>query len=91
MSLKRLHDLANFLGTWYPDADLDGLSDMEVAHKFKCAATSVELQQVIEQLDELLSSNDIDLREVSEEANRSFRSLSECEDWLRAIRGILHP
>ncbi len=89
MSLEKRAELANFLGSWFPDADLEGLSDGEIVVQFVRVASAAEVSVVREQLDALLTSGEFDLDEIGNEANRYFRSRAECEAWLQELHSGL--
>ena len=86
MSLEeRYPDLANFIGAWFPEADLDALSDEEVAVRF-CQATSPEnLASVLGQGRSLITRMDDFWQELGTEGNRHFASAHEAHRWLNEI------
>lgn len=84
--LSRYKELANFLGAWFPEADMEGLTDEQVVSQFSRVAPSVEIAAVRQQLDDILSSGDYNPEEIGREANRYFSSREECASWLQSIR-----
>lgn len=77
--------LWNFLGSWFPDADLEGYSDAEVVQNFLDVGNTPELTKVREQLMQLLNDIDLPIDRVSKEANRYFKSETECRAWLNMV------
>jgi len=76
--------LANFLGSWFPDADLEGLDDSEVILEFLRTPNKEEHESVYLELESLLGApGPMPWKEVGEEANRHFEGEAECRQWLR--------
>lgn len=86
MTFQNKGKLANFLGSWFPDADLERRSDAEVVQEFTRVTSISELGLVLRQLEDLLASGSFDPEDVSQEANRYFGDRAECEEWLNEIR-----
>lgn len=82
-------ELANFLGAWFPDADLEGRTDTEAAIQFKRTATLSELNSAIKQGKRLLNEENFPWEAISVEANRCFTNAKEAKRWLGLIIAIL--
>ena len=81
--------LANFLGAWFPDADLEGLSDAEVAKAFVTTNDVAATHTILSEGRILLDREEFPWREVGTEANRSFVEPSEARNWLIYILNII--
>lgn len=81
--------LSNFLGSWFPDADLEEMSDEEVARKFKSISNAVERDAVLEEGERLLRQTALPLEEVEDEANRSFEDEDDARRWLSSVLSII--
>ncbi len=90
MSLdQRYPHLANFLGTWFPDADLEGKSDTEVARQFAESVRPEERKAAIKQGKDLLNSAPFPWKEISRESNRCFANAEEAKHWLSAVLEVV--
>lgn len=75
--------LANFLGTWFPDADLEGLDDPDVIANFLQTPNLDEHNAVRDELKKLLNEcRTLPYDDIGQEANRYFESEDECRAWL---------
>jgi hypothetical protein len=83
---KRYPDLLNFLGGCFPDADLEGLSDAEIAEEFALLSSDASLRRlVLEQGDQVLTLEPFPSQAVSNLANRHFDDLEEAKEWLKSV------
>lgn len=82
-------DLANFLGAWFPDADLEGRTDEEVCRAYLQTVSAPQLEAVVVQAGHLLADGSASWEDVGREANRSFRDADEARQWLTAVVGCL--
>lgn len=74
---------ANFLGAWFPDADLEGLDDKDVIANFLQTPNLDEHNVVRAELKKLLNESELlPYDDISQEANRYFESEDECRAWL---------
>lgn len=84
--------LANFLGAWFPDADLEALDDRQVIAKFLRTPDQYEHNAVRGELVKLLDeSAPLPWDDVGREANRHFESEEECRSWLSIVKDELGP
>lgn len=89
--MKLDHDypvLANFLGSEFPDADLEGLSDEEVVKRYAYRVSLKLLSQVIEEGKALLAAKAFPDEEIGYEANRYFSCPEAARQWLAGILQI---
>jgi len=82
---EKYPDLANFLGSWFPDADLEGLTDNEVTRKFMSVVSTAELEKVRSQCRSLLSLSSLPVQEIIAESNRHFVTEEDCREWLTDV------
>jgi len=79
--------LANFLGAWFPDADLEDMEDREVVTKFLRTPNREEHNAVRSELEKLLNESEpLPCDDVGQEANRYFESENDCRSWLSMVR-----
>jgi hypothetical protein len=83
--LAKFPTLANFLGSSFRDADLEGLTDDAVARRDVSESGPEERLRIIEQGKALLSDRDFPYEEVGRRANRYFRDVEEARRWLTRI------
>ena len=82
--------LANFLGTWFPDADLESLNDQDVIANFLQTPNLDEHNAVRSELKKLLNKNDsLPYDDIGQEANRYFESEDDCRSWLLMLSNEL--
>ena len=73
----------NFLGSWFPDADLESVSDdQQVVRNFVKTGNVRKIEQVRSGFDEILAMPELPMDRVMDEANRHFDSESQCRQWL---------
>jgi hypothetical protein len=90
MTPNKYTELWNFLGSWFPDADLEGFDDdAGVVRRFVEVGNKAEIEVARRQLDELLRSDSIPFDRVAEEANRHFDTTQECRQWLETVAQYL--
>jgi hypothetical protein len=81
----------NFIGSWFPDADFEGMSDEEETLQFKKVSSPKEIKAVVSYIDKILKSNAVPLEKIEHWANRHFEGSSEnCKAWLRGIANLLN-
>lgn len=90
----KFHDkypaLANFLGAWFPDADLEDLEDQEVVANFLQTPNQNVHNAVRIELGRLLNNSDLlPYEDISQEANRYFENERECRSWLLMVKDKL--
>lgn len=84
-------ELFQFFGGYFPDADLEGITDEEVVSRYisDCNASErskLELENATKELEDLINNINEYWQEVGEEANRYFRTSDEVLEWLEMIR-----
>lgn len=82
-------ELANFLGSEFPDADFEGLSDEEVVKRYTFRVSPKLRYRVIEKGKALLAEKAFPGEEVGREANRYFSDSEDARQWLAMIIQIL--
>ncbi|OJJ17966.1 hypothetical protein BKI52_29355 [marine bacterium AO1-C] len=86
MSLEEQHpSLFQFFAGYFPEADLDGLTDVEVVADFK----KKNPQQVVQETQTALKKipkEDSVLQEIANEANRYFETTEDAWQWVQMIR-----
>lgn len=81
--------LANFLGAWFPDADLENLEDREVIAHFLQTPNKDEHNAVRGELEKLLNDSEpLSCDDVGQEANH-FENEKECRLWLSMVKDEL--
>lgn len=86
MDLQETHPLLfDFFAGYFPDADLDGLTDKEIVAQFIEQNTP---KIVSETQNALITLNNapIVLQNIADEANRYFESSEEIMKWLEMIK-----
>ena len=86
---KEYPKLSNFIGSWFPDYDVDDLSDEEVVTKFVEQSAETNVKQILNELEVLLQQTDIPYDEVGKEANLYFSASEDCSYWLRGIQPMI--
>ncbi len=82
--------LFQFLGSWFPDSDFEGLSDSQVAEAFLDTPNDQEHVMVRCEINALISSDEtLPWQDIAKEANRYFHNEEECYAWLVMIRDKL--
>jgi hypothetical protein len=91
--MAEIDEFWNFLGAWFPDADLEGTDDdIEVVHNFLKTGNTREIAYVLAGCEQVLSMNPLPTKRISDEANRYFANESDCKSWLEQLRKALtHP
>lgn len=82
---KKYPQLANFLGAWFPDADLEGKADLDVVGDFASKTAHDQVLVIVDQATEVCKAMEVYWRDVSRESNRIFGSSSEASAWLAGI------
>jgi hypothetical protein len=87
----RFPAVANFFGTWFPDADIEGRTDEEVTKAFVASRNFSLIMVVRSELISLLQSAVIPWEEIGEDANRYFEDERDCRLWLSKVEQGLGP
>lgn len=90
MSTIDFENLWNFLGSWFPDADVEGLDDSQVVRNFLATGNQHEIELVRHQGQRLLSLEALPVEKIALEANRYFEDENACRAWLERIIQALH-
>ena len=77
--------LWSFLAAWFPDADLEEMSDAEAAREFCKVTRAAEVRKVIEEGERALADMSSIWIEIGDEANRAFVDAANAERWLRSV------
>ena len=81
--------LFNFLGSWFPDMDFEGLTDEEVVKEYKKTIGSIELNDVITEGQDVGKKIDDYWKIISKETNLYFNDPNEALLWLKSIIKLL--
>jgi len=86
MSLEEKHPvLFQFFAGYFPEADLDGLTDAEVVTDFKQKNPQKVIQETQTALAKI-SKEETVLQAIADEANRYFEAIDAAWDWVQMIR-----
>jgi len=89
MSLEEQYPvLFQFFAGYFPEADLDGLTDIEVVADFKQKNPQYVIQETQIALGKIPNEVAV-LQEIADEANRYFETTVEAWEWVQMIRGEL--
>ncbi|MCW0220757.1 MAG: contact-dependent growth inhibition system immunity protein [Prosthecobacter sp.] len=78
-------ELMDFFAAWFPDADLEGLSDEQVVEEYIKTATPAMRYKVTAQCRALLEQPTLPLRLIAKNAWRLFETQEECRQWVEGI------
>jgi hypothetical protein len=80
----------NFIGSWFPDADLEGVSDdQHVVRNFLDTKNARKIEQVRCGCDEMLALPKLPMDRIMAEANRHFETETQCREWLLMCQSTL--
>lgn len=79
--------LFDFFAGYFPDADLDGLTDTEVVAQYISHNSADIVKQTLDALTSLPNDTDV-LKSIASEANRHFESTEDIKDWLTTIKAV---
>ncbi len=77
-------NLSQFLSSYFPDADLDGLTDQQVAIEFAKTNPEEIVTVTLEELKKVIDDQS-SFEAVGIEANRYFENNQAVLDWLKMI------
>ena len=81
----------NFLGSWFPDADIEGVdSDEEVVRNFLATGNTEKINTVRTQCGQVMAMDALPIEKITTEANRYFSDERECRAWLKEIASVLN-
>jgi len=87
--MKQLQDthplLFDFFAGYFPDADLDGLSDIQVTQQY-ISDNSEEINTLTLEKLNTIDDDEYLLQAIAKEANRYFENIYEIKDWLQMIK-----
>ena len=81
--------LFNFLGSWFPDMDFEGLTDEDVVKEYKKTVSQAELDSVITEAKEVSKKIEKYWKTISKETNLYFNDQGEALVWLNSIIKLL--
>lgn len=82
--------LFDFFAGYFPDADLDGLTDKEVVFLFTDNNPHEVILKTEEALDTLKSNDVYLLNTIAKEANQYFETPEEIWEWIQMIKTALN-
>lgn len=86
MNLQEKHPLLfDFFAGYFPEADLDGLTDEQVVDQFILNNNNEIIEKTKKQLSSIDFNDDFLLKNIINEANRYFETTEEILDWLKMI------
>ncbi|WP_075343211.1 hypothetical protein [Tenacibaculum agarivorans] len=86
IQLQDTHPLLfDFFAGYFPDADLDGLSDIEVVQQY-ISDNSEEINTLTLEKLNTIDDDEYILQAIAKEANRYFENTHEIKDWLQMIK-----
>lgn len=89
MSLEQKYPvLFQFFAGYFPEADLDGLTDPEVVAEFKKLNPPEVIQETVTELANITNDSPW-LGEISKEANRYFATNEAAWEWVKMIKAEL--
>jgi hypothetical protein len=88
--MTNLEEFWNFVGAWFPDADLEGVDDDEqVVRNFVATKNHGRIEQVYLGCREVLAMDPLPVDRITDDANRYFENEMECREWLNKCLAIL--
>lgn len=81
--------LADFIGAWFIDCEIEGISEEEVVKKYTSVTPENEYQTVLKEAEHLQKQAQLPFKEMGDEANIHFKSSDEVRYWLEKIIGYL--
>lgn len=89
MSLEQQYPpLFQFFAGYFPEADLDGLTDVEVVADFKQKNPQSVIQETRAALNKVPKEAQV-LQQIAQEANRYFETTEDAWAWVQMIRAEL--
>ncbi|SNR16220.1 hypothetical protein [Tenacibaculum jejuense] len=83
--LQSTHPLLfDFFAGYFPDADLDGLTDIQVTEQFITINSNELVQQTFESLTRIDDNAQV-LENIVIEANRYFENTNEIQKWVLSL------
>lgn len=87
MILQEKHPLLfDFFAGYFPDADLDGLTDNDVVLQFIANNNKDIIEKTKASLYTLDTTNHLLLEDIANEANRYFETNKETKNWIEMIK-----
>lgn len=80
--------LFNFFAGYFPEADLDGLSDEQVVLQYIKMNTIEVIEETKRELN-LIANDEEVLQAIAADANRYFESTDEIQQWIEMIKAVL--
>ena len=86
---NKYEKLFNFLGCWFPDMDLEGLTEKDIVKNYKQIIDKRNLSVVIAQAEEVKNKIEDYWEVIREETNVYFEDHNEALLWLDSIINLL--
>jgi len=87
---RRQHPvLSNFLGGWFPEIDLDGITEEQAATDFVRSSSRKELEMVLKEGEATLLEEPFPWLEIEFDSNRARESEGEAKAWLEHILTVV--
>ncbi len=81
--------LFNFLGSWFPDMDLEGVTEEDIVMEYKKTVPSSEIQKMIVEAEEVLDEIEDYWKKIEYETNLYFETPEQAATWLKKIIDLL--
>ena len=88
-SINKYSKLFNFLGAWFPDMDIEDITEEEVVEKYKKTIEQDELKSIILDIQNIKIEIDNYWEQVMKETNLFFKNSNEVSEWLDLINQYL--
>jgi len=89
MTNTKYERLFNFLGSWFPDMDLEGISEKDIVEEYKKSVSKGEIQAMIFEAKGVLNEIEKYWRKMEHETNLYFENPDEAFLWLKLIVKLL--
>lgn len=81
--------LYNFLASWFPDADFEGLSDKDIVISFRKVSDVDKINNVINEISLLIRDDELSIEDIIQCTNIYFNDKEELINWLIEIKEYL--
>jgi hypothetical protein len=77
--------LFNFLGSWFPDMELEGETEESITREYKESVSSEEVQAMIFEAEAVLNEIEKHWKRIEHETNLYFEGSRQAYIWLKRI------
>ncbi|MDC9615452.1 hypothetical protein ABLB69_11055 [Xenorhabdus khoisanae] len=86
---EKYKNLYNFIGSWFPDADFEDLTDKEIVLSFKGVSSKQTIEDCLNEIFLLIKEENFPLDEIRKSTNIYFEDKNDCITWLMEIKNNL--